>query len=109
MRSSDHFGAAGSARATGHPNLDETDHAAGRLARLSHRIDQRERHLGSRPGGPSLALAILTRSDQPAPNYLYVVAQGSSAVPSARAPALDSQFRRADAHTSDLQSLIRTS
>src|SRR3546814_7831675 len=97
-----------SARATGHPNLDETDHAAGRLARLSHRIDQRERHLGSRTGGPSLALAILTRSDQPAPNSLYVVAQGSSAVPSARATALDSQFRRSYPDPSERDSFHTT-
>src|SRR3546814_12934342 len=48
------------------------------------------------------------RSDQPAPNSLYVVAQGSSAVPSARATALDSQFRRSYPDPSERDSFHTT-
>src|SRR3546814_5317180 len=44
----------------------------------------------------------------PAPNSLYVVAQGSSAVPSARATALDSQFRRSYPDPSERDSFHTT-
>src|SRR3546814_3630844 len=71
-------------------------------------MDQVEGHLGPRPGRPSLDVQILTRSYQPAPNSLCVVAQGASAVPSARATALDSQFRRSYPDPSERDSFHTT-